>query len=36
MIGNLNEDGYLTATDEEMVEVLLQGGRTVSVGADSV
>jgi RNA polymerase sigma-54 factor len=28
IIGNLNEDGYLTATDEELVEVLLQGRRT--------
>jgi RNA polymerase sigma-54 factor len=28
IIGNLNEDGYLTATDEELLEVLLQGGRT--------
>jgi RNA polymerase sigma-54 factor len=28
LIGNLNEDGYLTATEEELVEVLLQGGRT--------
>jgi RNA polymerase sigma-54 factor len=28
IIGNLNEDGYLTATDEELVEVLLQGSRT--------
>src|ERR1700692_2150808 len=25
IIGNLNEDGYLTATDEELVEVLLEG-----------
>jgi RNA polymerase sigma-54 factor len=24
VVGNLNEDGYLTATDEEMVELLLQ------------
>jgi RNA polymerase sigma-54 factor len=29
IIGNLNEDGYLTATDEELVEVLLQGRRPV-------
>jgi len=32
IIGNLNEDGYLTATDEELVEVLLaetvRGGHT--------
>jgi RNA polymerase sigma-54 factor len=28
IIGNLNEDGYLTATDEELVDALLQGGRT--------
>jgi RNA polymerase sigma-54 factor len=28
IIGNLNEDGYLTATEEELVEVLLEGGRT--------
>src|ERR1700676_4976503 len=25
IVGNLNEDGYLTASDEELVEVLLQG-----------
>jgi len=28
IIGNLNEDGYLTATDEELLDVLLQGERT--------
>jgi RNA polymerase sigma-54 factor len=28
IIGNLNEDGYLTATDEELIDALLQGGRT--------
>ncbi|HWZ49873.1 MAG TPA: RNA polymerase factor sigma-54 [Granulicella sp.] len=27
IIGNLNEDGYLTASDEELVEALLAGGR---------
>src|SRR5882757_8870758 len=29
VVGNLNEDGYLTATDEELVEVLMQAREPV-------
>src|SRR5260370_22037911 len=29
VVGNLNEDGYLTATDEELVESLLQAREPV-------
>ena len=36
VVGNLNENGYLTATDEEMAEALLQHQDTGTVGANSV
>jgi RNA polymerase sigma-54 factor len=32
VVGNLNEDGYLTATDEELVEALLQSREPVRPG----
>jgi RNA polymerase sigma-54 factor len=32
VVGNLNEDGYLTATDEELVEALLQAREPVRPG----
>ncbi len=32
IIGNLNEDGYLTATDEELLAVMMESGRAAAGG----
>ena len=36
VVGNLNEDGYLTATDEELVDGVSAGARAGACRADSV
>ena len=36
VVGNLNETGYLTASDEELAEALIQFKSPARIGADSV